>query len=176
MPVCLSARLPVCLSSRAGELKGFTGVDDPYEPPEHAEISIKNQEMTVQQSVDIIMRRLVKEGVLVGGPTLPQGLPYPDGDEIIDLLVHSDKRAAKIAEAATLPKVLLTDIDVNWLQTVAEGWAAPLKGFMREGTLLQTIHFNSILVDPYNLTGSKNLNEMKTNFLDFKTGEIMTER
>lgn len=153
----------------AGELKGFTGVDDPYEPPEHAEISIKNQEMTVQQSVDIIMRRLVKEGVLVGGRTLPEGLPYPDGDEIVDLLVHADKRAAKLAEAATLPKALLTDIDVNWLQTVAEGWAAPLKGFMREGTLLQTIHFNSILVDPYNLTGSKSINEQKTNFLDFKT-------
>lgn len=41
------------------------------------------------------------------------------------------------AEAETLPKALMTDIDVNWLQTVAEGWAAPLKGFMREGTLLQ---------------------------------------
>jgi hypothetical protein len=38
--------------------------------------------MTVQQSVDVIMRALVKEGALVGGPTLPNGLPYPDGDEI----------------------------------------------------------------------------------------------
>jgi 3'-phosphoadenosine 5'-phosphosulfate synthase len=63
----------------------------------------------------------------------------------------------------------LNDIDINWLQTISEGWAAPLKGFMREGTLLQTIHFNSILVDPFNITGSKSLNEMKTNFLDFKT-------
>lgn len=27
----------------AGELKGFTGVDDPYEAPTHAELSIKNQ-------------------------------------------------------------------------------------------------------------------------------------
>jgi 3'-phosphoadenosine 5'-phosphosulfate synthase len=52
---------------------------------------------------------------------------------------------------------------------IYKGWAAPLKGFMREGTLLQTIHFNSILVDPKNITGSKMLNEMKTNFLDFKT-------
>ena len=63
-------------------------MDDPYEAPTNAEISIKNQELTVQESVDIIMRALVKEGVLVGGPTLPQGLPYPDGDEIIDLLVR----------------------------------------------------------------------------------------
>ena len=47
--------------------------------------------------------------------------------------------------------------------------AAPLRGFMREGTLLQTLHFDSILVDPFNLTGSKAMNEKKTDFLDFKT-------
>lgn len=153
----------------AGELKGFTGVDDPYEAPTHAEIVLQNHDMTVQQSVDVIMRSLVKEGVLVGGPTLPNGLPYPDGDEIVDLLVPAHQQQAKLKEAMTLPKALLTDIDVNWLQTIAEGWAAPLKGFMREGTLLQTMHFNSILVDPFNITGSKSFNEMQTNFLDFKT-------
>ena len=37
------------------------------------------------------MRRLVKEGILVGAPTLPNGLPYPDGDEIVDLLVPKDQ-------------------------------------------------------------------------------------
>jgi 3'-phosphoadenosine 5'-phosphosulfate synthase len=153
----------------AGELKGFTGVDDPYEPPVDPEINLQNNDMSVQEAVDVIMRRLVKEGVLVGGPTLPNGLPYPDGDEIVNLIIPSSQVAAKTAEAQKLPRALLTDIDVNWLQTIAEGWAAPLKGFMREGTLLQTMHFNSILVDPHNITGSKSFNEMKTNFLDFKT-------
>lgn len=153
----------------AGELKGFTGVDDPYEAPVNAEITLRNQEMSVQAAVDVIMRRLVKEGVLVGGPTLPNGLPYPDGDEIVNLIVPQGQAAARLAEAQKLPKALLNDIDVNWLQTIAEGWAAPLKGFMREGTLLQTIHFNSILVDPHNITGSKSFNEMQTNFFDFKT-------
>ena len=56
-------------------------------------------------------------------------------------------------EAAELPQLLLTDIDVNWLQVISEGWAAPMRGFMREGALLQTLHFNSLLSDPYNLTG-----------------------
>jgi 3'-phosphoadenosine 5'-phosphosulfate synthase len=106
---------------------------------------------------------------LVGGPTLPNGLPYPDGDELVDLLIPAHHLPTKLQEAQTLPKALLTDIDVNWLQTIAEGWAAPLKGFMREGTLLQTIHFNSVLVDPFNITGSKSFNEVQTNFLDFKT-------
>jgi 3'-phosphoadenosine 5'-phosphosulfate synthase len=153
----------------AGELKGFTGVDDPYEIPLDPEINMQNAGMTVQESVDLLLRRLRQEGVLVGGPTLPQGLPYPDGDEIIDLHVPPSQVAAKTAEAERLPKVLLTDIDVNWLQTVGEGWAAPLRGFMREGALLQTLHFNSLLVDPYNITGSKGQLERQTDFLNFES-------
>jgi 3'-phosphoadenosine 5'-phosphosulfate synthase len=90
------------------------------------------------------MRKLKEEGRLVGGPTLPHGLPYPDGDEIIDLLVRPEKKAARVQEAEGLPKALLTDIDVNWLQTIAEGWAAPLKGFMREGPLLQVLIYRYI--------------------------------
>jgi 3'-phosphoadenosine 5'-phosphosulfate synthase len=69
---------------------------------------------------------------------------------------------AKKAEAATLLRVLLTDIDLNWLQTIGEGWAAPLKGFMREGALVQTLHHNSLLVDPYNVTGHKGALETAT--------------
>lgn len=65
------------------------------------------------------MRRLRQEGVLVGGPTLPHGLPYPDGDEIVDLLVPASKSKERMAEALTLPKALLTDIDVNWLQVIS---------------------------------------------------------
>ena len=82
------------------------GVDDPYEPPVNAEISIQNQKYTIQQSVDIFLRRLVEEGCLVGGPTLKKGLPYPDGDEIVDLIVPADKFHQKLAEAELLPKVL----------------------------------------------------------------------
>jgi 3'-phosphoadenosine 5'-phosphosulfate synthase len=72
----------------------------------------------------------------------------------------SDKKA----EAASLPRVLLTDIDLNWLQTVGEGWAAPLKGFMREGALVQALHHNSLLVDPQNVTGHSGILEMPTDW------------
>ena len=47
------------------------------------------------------------------------------------------KKAALLAEAETLPKALLGDIEINWLQVIGEGWAAPLKGFLREGPLMQ---------------------------------------
>lgn len=62
------------------------------------------------------MKSLREHGVLVGGPTLPNGLPYPDGDEIIDLVVPPSKLKQRLEEAKTLPKALLNDIDVNWLQ------------------------------------------------------------
>lgn len=70
-----------------------------------------------------------------------------------------------MAEAAKLPAVPLTDVDTNWLQVVGEGWAAPLRGFMREGTLLQTLHFNSMLVDADNFTGVGEYNHHETDWM-----------
>jgi len=111
---------------------------------------------------------LERDGILEGAPKLaPPGLPNPDGDEIVDLHVPQSEKKSRIAEAETLPKVLITDIDLNWLQVIGEGWASPLKGFMREGTLLETLHFNSILVDPFNLTGNAHRHERMTDFDNF---------
>jgi len=152
----------------SGELKHFTCIDDPYEPPLVPEITLKTHELAIEESADILFRRLEMDGILEGAPKLsPPGLPNPDGDEEIDLHVPDHLKAERKAEAETLPKVLITDLDLNWLQVIGEGWAAPLKGFMREGTLLETLHFNSILVDPFNLTGSKDIHEQTTNFESF---------
>jgi len=152
----------------AGELKHFTCIDDPYEEPLNPEITLKTHELAIEQSVDTLFRRLEQDGILEGAPKVsPPGLPNPDGDEMIDLHVPAELRSERMAEAETLPKVLITDVDLNWLQVIGEGWAAPLKGFMREGTLLETIHFNSILVDPFNLTGNALRHETQTDFANF---------
>jgi len=37
--------------ARAGEIENFTGIDDPYEPPERPEISIDTEKQTVDESV-----------------------------------------------------------------------------------------------------------------------------
>lgn len=130
----------------SGELKHFTCIDDPYEPPLVPEITLKTHELAIEESADILFRRLEMDGILEGAPKLsPPGLPNPDGDEEIDLHIPDHLKTERKAEAESLPKVLITDLDLNWLQVIGEGWAAPLKGFMREGTLLETLHFNSIL-------------------------------
>jgi bifunctional enzyme CysN/CysC len=40
--------------ARAGELKNFTGVDSPYEPPEHAEIRIDTTRLSPEQAAEEI--------------------------------------------------------------------------------------------------------------------------
>ncbi|KAH7913886.1 adenylylsulfate kinase [Hygrophoropsis aurantiaca] len=45
--------------ARAGEIKEFTGISAPYEPPEHPEIHIKTAECSVEQAVGTIMEYLV---------------------------------------------------------------------------------------------------------------------
>ncbi len=42
----------------AGEIKGFTGIDDPYEEPEKAEIVVNTAEETIEESVAKILRTL----------------------------------------------------------------------------------------------------------------------
>lgn len=68
----------------------------------------------------------------------------PDGGALEDLVVPESQRAAKIAAAEALPKVRLSKIDVEWVHVVSEGWASPLKGFMREDEYLQSLHFNCL--------------------------------
>lgn len=36
-------------------------------------------------------------------------------------------------------------VDMQWVQVLAEGWATPLNGFMREREYLQCLHFDCLL-------------------------------
>ena len=45
--------------ARAGELRNFTGIDSPYEPPEHPEIRIDTTRMTAEQAADLIVEQIV---------------------------------------------------------------------------------------------------------------------
>jgi bifunctional enzyme CysN/CysC len=45
--------------ARAGELKNFTGIDSPYEPPEQPEIRIDTAEMTPEAAAEAIVRAVL---------------------------------------------------------------------------------------------------------------------
>jgi bifunctional enzyme CysN/CysC len=48
--------------ARAGELRNFTGIDSPYEPPESPEIRIDTTKLTAEQAADLIVDELLKRG------------------------------------------------------------------------------------------------------------------
>ena len=52
--------------ARRGELKHFTGIDSPYEVPEHPEIRIETMTTTPDEAVELILRRLGATGILSG--------------------------------------------------------------------------------------------------------------
>ena len=50
--------------ARAGEIKNFTGIDDPYEAPENPELLLKTAELTLEQEVDAVIKLLEQRGIL----------------------------------------------------------------------------------------------------------------
>jgi sulfate adenylyltransferase len=52
--------------ARRGELKDFTGIDDPYEPPINADITIDTVDQTPEQNARIILDHLIRLGFVRG--------------------------------------------------------------------------------------------------------------
>ena len=71
--VFVDAPLEVCESrdpkglyekARAGEIKGMTGIDDPYEPPETPEVHLKSDEHPPEVLADQVIAYLESAGIL----------------------------------------------------------------------------------------------------------------
>ena len=50
--------------ARAGEIKSFTGIDDPYEPPLHPEVECRTDLETLEESVAKVWTKLEELGYL----------------------------------------------------------------------------------------------------------------
>ncbi|XP_061391691.1 bifunctional 3'-phosphoadenosine 5'-phosphosulfate synthase [Musca vetustissima] len=123
--------------AREGTIKGFTGITQEYEKPEHPELVVNTDGYTIKESTQKVIALLEEEGII------PKSLR--DVEKLPELYVQDAVKEAIINEAKSLPSVPITQVELQWLQVLAEGWAYPLKGFMREDEYLQTLHFNSIL-------------------------------
>lgn len=64
-----------------GKIKGFTGVDDPYEEPEHPELIVETDKETIEESVERIFARLEDLGYLE-----PEDLHEDDARIVTDRL------------------------------------------------------------------------------------------
>ncbi|KAM6951222.1 bifunctional 3'-phosphoadenosine 5'-phosphosulfate synthase 2b [Aplochiton taeniatus] len=142
--VFVDAPLAVCESrdvkglykkARAGEIKGFTGIDSDYEKPENPDLVLKTGEITVDEGIRHIVELLKEQAIVPSGVT----------EDVTELFVPENKLDLAISDAKTLPTLHINELDLQWVQVLAEGWASPLKGFMREREFLQTLHFSTLL-------------------------------
>lgn len=123
--------------AREGVIKGFTGITQEYEKPEKPELIVSTDGFTIKESTQKVISLLEEEGII------PKTLR--DVETLPELYVQPSLKEAILNEAKSLASVSITQVELQWVQVLAEGWAYPLKGFMREDEYLQTLHFNSIL-------------------------------
>ena len=50
--------------ARAGEIKGFTGIDDPYEAPAGPEVELRTDQLSVEESAQQVIDKLIESGYL----------------------------------------------------------------------------------------------------------------
>ena len=50
--------------ARAGEIKNFTGIDDPYEAPEAPEVHLHTDQQSLEEEVEQLLDLLVKQGLI----------------------------------------------------------------------------------------------------------------
>jgi sulfate adenylyltransferase len=48
--------------ARRGEIKGFTGIDDPYEAPRYPEVRIETLDQSAEENARVILGRLIEKG------------------------------------------------------------------------------------------------------------------
>ncbi|XP_076195620.1 bifunctional 3'-phosphoadenosine 5'-phosphosulfate synthase 2 isoform X1 [Aptenodytes patagonicus] len=123
--------------ARAGEIKGFTGIDSEYEKPESPELVLKTNVASVSECIQQVVELLQTQNIVPPGSI----------KDVLELFVPENKLNSVRAEAEMLPSVEITKLDLQWVQVLSEGWATPLTGFMREAEYLQVIHFGTLLND-----------------------------
>uniref|UniRef100_A0A8C2ZF21 3'-phosphoadenosine 5'-phosphosulfate synthase 2a n=1 Tax=Cyclopterus lumpus TaxID=8103 RepID=A0A8C2ZF21_CYCLU len=142
--VFIHASLEVCESrdvkglykkARAGEIKGFTGIDSDYERPEAPDLVLKTGELSENECLHQVLELLREQNIV----------PSEIMEEVNELFVTENKLNLAVADANTLPTISITKLDLQWVQVLSEGWASPLKGFMREREFLQVLHFGNLL-------------------------------
>ena len=101
--------------ARAGEIKNFTGISDPYEAPEHPELDVRTDQLSIEQSVNVILKKLVDDKIVTSN-TQPR---------VVDTLIETISEDERLT-LNTLKSIDLSIEQAEYLQTIGQGWAFPL--------------------------------------------------
>lgn len=133
----LAARDPKGLYRKAlaGEIKGFTGIDDPYEEPLQPEVVVYTDRETKEESLAKIITKLEELGYVAARGDVNRGpqaskLPKPHGGALVSGRVSAERSAELLEKAQSLPVVDLDAEAEMDLEMLATGVYSPLEGFL----------------------------------------------
>jgi ATP sulfurylase/adenylyl-sulfate kinase len=129
----------------AGEIKNFTGIDDPYEAPLSPEVVVDTGVETKEESLAKIIAKLEELGhISPRGPVASvaarrQALIHPHGGELVNRMVAGAEKAALAERAKRLPQIALDERAESDVEMIAVGAFSPLKGFMNSKDYLRVV-------------------------------------
>lgn len=121
--------------ARAGIIKGFTGIDADYEAPSKADLLVGSKGESIEESLQSVIDFLEARNIIPRSKSSRE--PLVKNWCLMD-------REKKVQESQSYPLIELQPDGLEWLYALAHGWASPLRGFMIEEELLQTIHHKSV--------------------------------
>jgi sulfate adenylyltransferase/3'-phosphoadenosine 5'-phosphosulfate synthase len=132
----------------AGEIKNFTGIDDPYEAPERPEVTVCTDKETKEESLAKIIGKLEELGFIplrgaavTGVYAAPgaRGLIPPHGGELISRFVYGPERALLADKALAMPVLSIDERVESDIEMIAVGAFSPLRGFMNSKDYLRVV-------------------------------------
>ena len=118
----------------AGEIQNFTGVNDPFEVPEHPDLVLATDRQSVdecaQAVIDLLARRGYLEGRAAASAKAAPASQTAYGGRLVDRQLTGDALREALSRAQSLPKVPLDERSYWDLGLLGIGALSPLEGFM----------------------------------------------
>jgi sulfate adenylyltransferase/3'-phosphoadenosine 5'-phosphosulfate synthase len=135
----------------AGEIQGFTGVNDPYEEPENPELVLETASETIEESALRVIDLLEERGYVPKGTSgavsanvdrtsearrqaesrKTPGPSVPHGGALVNRELQGEALKSALAHAQNLPRLTLDEREASDLEMIGVGALSPLTGFMR---------------------------------------------
>ena len=138
----ISASLEVCegrdvkglyAKARAGTIPNFTGVSAPYEAPANPDMNIDTGSNSLETCQQMVINQMVASGVLKS-----------NAQREIAASMWAAPSEERATEIAALKKLDINKHQVEYLQTIGDGFAAPLARFMNEMELLEVMNMKTL--------------------------------
>ena len=136
----------------AGEIQGFTGVNDPYEEPENPELILDTAQESIDESAFRVIDLLERRGYVPRGTSgsvsatvdrsdearhiaesrQTPGPSVPHGGVLVNRELQGEALKSAVSHARNLVRLMLDERELSDLEMIGVGALSPLTGFMRK--------------------------------------------